>query len=153
LFDHKAISLSFNEKIKPGIVHPTISNKDLNDDLIEFLVKTSVSETYLQHCSDNSLYGVNKNFLLNTCGTIRRLIRECGPPIELRVGNNSGPEAGVQRERIRNRLQVLSGTLNLNHIEQANLTCDPGTFMETMLLNLKNDTVSHQAFIQKTKKK
>jgi exonuclease III len=66
LFDHKAISLSINEKIKPGIVRPTISNKDLNDDLLEFVVKTTVSETYLQHCTDNSLYGVNKNFLLNT---------------------------------------------------------------------------------------
>jgi hypothetical protein len=152
LFDHKAINLSINEKIKPGIVRPTISNKDLNDDLLEFVVKTTVSETYLQHCTDNSLYGVNKNFLLNTCGTIRRLIRECGPPIELRVGDSGDPEASVQRERIRNRLQVLSGTLNLNRIEQANLSCDPGTFMEIMLLNLKNDTVSHQSFIRKTKK-
>jgi hypothetical protein len=151
LFDHKAVTLIVNDRTNTGIVRPAISNKDLNDDLLEFLVKTTVSETYLIHATDHVIKGVNKNFLLNTCGTIRRLIRECGPPIELRVGEIADPDTAARRERMRNRLQVLTGTLNLNNIEHLNLNCDPDIFFKTLLLNIKNDTISHQSFMRKVK--
>jgi hypothetical protein len=56
------------------------------------------------------------------------------------------------RERRKNRIQVLTGTLNLNLIEKIQIDCDPDIFLETLLNNLKNDVISHQAFIRKSKK-
>jgi exonuclease III len=99
LFDHKAVTLILNEKVSNIISRPTISNKDLKDDLLEFVVKVSTAETYLIHCPLNTIDGRNKNFLLNTCGTIRRLIRDCGPPAELCLGADADPEAAANRER------------------------------------------------------
>jgi exonuclease III len=152
LFDHKAVTMSFNEKLTSKFSLPTISNKDLQDDLLDFLVKTSVAETYITNSSDNIIGGLNKNFLLNTCGTIRRLIRDCGPPAELRIGLSLDQDQINQRERIRNRIQVLANTLRMQELERVNLDPDPDIFMETLLNNLKTDTISHQSFMRKVKK-
>jgi exonuclease III len=63
LFDHKAVSICFNEtKNSTGISRPTISNRDLNDDLLDFVVKTTVTETYVINSPVNVIDGVNKNF-------------------------------------------------------------------------------------------
>jgi hypothetical protein len=151
LFHHKAVTTTINGFENTGNLRPTISNKDLKDDLLDFVVKNTVAETYLQHCNDNVIQGINRNFSLNTCGTIRRLIRECGPPAELCSGEVD-PEAAAKRERTKNRLQVLTGTLKINELEQIMLNCEPDVFMETLLINIKNDTISHQSFVRKTKK-
>jgi hypothetical protein len=119
---------------------------------LEFLIKSTVCETYVLNCNGNVIGGVNKNFLLNTCGIIKRLIRDCGPPIELRAGQDPDPDSYAQRERIRNRIQVLTNTLNLNVLERIDLQCEPDIFMETLLNNLKNDVISHQIFMRKVKK-
>jgi hypothetical protein len=152
LFDHKAVTLILNEKVSNVISRPTISNKDLKDDLLDFVVKVSTAETYLLHCPLNTIDGRNKNFLLNTCGTIRRLIRDCGPPAELCIGADVDPEAAVNRERKKNRLQVLSHSINLNILEYIPLNCEPDVFFETLLINIKNDTISHQSYVRKTKR-
>jgi hypothetical protein len=93
-----------------------------------------------------------KIFILNTCGTIKKLIRDCGPQPELCVGSDLDLELVTLRERRKNRIQVLTGTLNLNLIEKIQIDCDPDIFLETLLNNLKNDVISHQAFIRKSKK-
>jgi hypothetical protein len=152
LFDHKAVTLTFNESESGTYSRPTISNKELNDDLLEFLIKSTVCETYVLNCNGNVIGGVNKNFLLNTCGIIKRLIRDCGPPIELRAGQDPDPDSYAQREWIRNRIQVLTNTLNLNVLERIDLQCEPDIFMETLLNNLKNDVISHQIFMRKVKR-
>jgi exonuclease III len=91
LFDHKAVHLIFNEKKPSGILRPTISNKDLDDDLLEFVLITSAVETYIIHCDEPVIAGRNRNFLLNTCGMIKKMIKDCGPPLELRVGCEQDP--------------------------------------------------------------
>jgi exonuclease III len=128
LFDHKAVTLTLNEKNSNVISRPTISNKDLKDDLLDFVVQVSAAETYLIHCPLNTIDGRNKHFLLNTCGTIRRLIRDCGPPSELCIGADSDPEAAANRERKKNRLQVLSHSINLNIFDNIPINCEPDVF-------------------------
>jgi hypothetical protein len=155
LFDHKAVTLYFNNKKGQDYgtrCMPTISNKELSDDLLPFVVKTSVSETYLIHAADNVIHGIRKNNLVHTCGTIRNLIRECGPPMEYRLGENVTEENTRERARKLVRVEFLAGTLNLHHFENLNLTVTPDLFMETLLNNLKNDVISHQSFIRKVKK-
>jgi exonuclease III len=155
LFDHKAVTLYFNNKKGQDTdsrSRPTISNKELSDDLLPFLVKTSVSETYLIHAADNVIHGIRKENLVHTCGTIRNLIRECGPPIEYRLGENVTEENTRVRARKLVCVEFLAGTLNLHHFETLNLTVTPDLFMETLLNNLKNDVISHQSFIRKVKK-
>jgi hypothetical protein len=155
LFDHKAVSLVFNKSRKKQVERYAITKKDLNDDLLGFLVHSTVAETYLHNIQEDRIYGNNKNFLLNTCGTIKNLIRESGPPFELRLGIEFDRHEIEERQRKIVRIQVLCQLLNLQALENGTLSCNPQVFMETLLLNIKNDTTSHQSFIrhQKNKKK
>jgi exonuclease III len=152
LFDHKAVSLTFNEAKKSEKILPTISNKELDDDLLEFVVKISIVETYVIHCDAQVINGINRNFVLNTCGIIRRMIRECGPQHELCIGINITEEMVTARSRIHNRIRLLAGTLELHVFEAIELYVSPDIFMETLLNNVKNDTISHQSFIRKRRK-
>jgi hypothetical protein len=89
LFDHKAVTIDFNKKkvLNTGTrCRPSISNKELNDDLLQYLVKISFAETYLIHSTDDIVNGVPKQNLIEMCGNIRNLIRECGPPLEYILG-------------------------------------------------------------------
>jgi exonuclease III len=148
LFDHKAITLTLNRINNKKIGRPTISKKDLDDDLLPFLVHATVAETYLLNCRDNE---VNTQILLNTCGTIKALIRDCGPPLELRSDSNYTEEDQRARERKVTRLQVLINMLDTPALENLNLLCSPDILMETLLLSLKNEVISHQSFIRKKK--
>jgi hypothetical protein len=81
------------------------------------------------------------------------MIKDCGPPLELRVGSEQDPVRTQARLRLRTRIQVLLLTIKLEDFEQLPLNCDPDVFMETLLINVKNDTISHQSFIWKSKLK
>jgi hypothetical protein len=63
----------FNEAKRSERMVPIISNKELDDDLLEYVVKTSIVETYVIHCDAQVINGINRNFVLNTCGIIRRM--------------------------------------------------------------------------------
>jgi hypothetical protein len=155
LFDHKAVTITLNENRQKntGTGRPTISNKDLDDDLLVFLVHATVAETYLIH-SNTELYGrTSKLELLTICGRIKHLIRECGPEIRLLVGNECSEENIRSRAQKIVRLQILQAYLNLNQIEGSNLNCEPDIFLESLLLNIKNETVSHQVFMRKKRLK
>jgi hypothetical protein len=146
------VSLTFNEVKKSEKILPTISNKELDDDLLEFVVKISIVETYIIHCNAQVINGINRNFVLNTCGIIRRMIRECGPQHELCIGVNITEEMVNTRSRIHNRIRLLAGTLELPVFEAIVLNVSPDLFMEALLNNVKNDTISHQSFIRKRRK-
>jgi hypothetical protein len=116
-------------------------------------VLASVCETYLIHAeNDFNLNGRNKNVLLGICGTIMQLVRDCGPPVELCIGITDPEIKKAIRDRILTRLQVLSYSLDIAQLEDANLNCTDDVFMETLLLNVKNNVISHQAFMRKTKR-
>jgi hypothetical protein len=108
LFDHKAVDLILNQKKIPQKgFNMSISNKELDDDLLDFLVHAVTSETYLIHSRAENFNGRNKREYIETCGLIRILIRESGPPLNLIVGNEiSEEDIGIRQRRI-DRLSVL----------------------------------------------
>jgi exonuclease III len=151
LFDHKAVKMIFNQKNLPVPGRPTISNKELNDELLDFLIHEVTAETYLIHTGVVFINGINKDLILNSCGIIRRLIRDCGPPLHLRTGTTIKEEDQTARDRLLVRIQVLLGSLNMQVIESVPLNVGADIFMETLLNNLKNETISHQSFMRKIK--
>jgi exonuclease III len=152
LFDHKAVLLDLNKRVLPiGRKRQFISNPDLDDELLTFLVHATVAETYLLHGTVDRIEGVSKDLLLNSCGVIKTLIRECGPPLELRIGLDPDPELIRDRERKIVRIQFLINSININALELIPLSCSDLILMETLLLNLKNEVTSHQKFMRKVR--
>jgi exonuclease III len=151
LFDHKACEMVFNNKPKWDRKFPAISNKDLEDDLLDFLVAATVCETYILHAEPAVLGEVNRNSLLERCGRIKWLIRDCGPPPDLIIGTEITEEFILARERKINRMTVIRQGLPLSDFEQLPLSCEPDIFFETLMLNVKNEVVSHQSFMRKCK--
>jgi hypothetical protein len=141
------------KKKNTGILRPAISNKDLEDDLLEFLLIATTVETYIIHCDLVVIAGRNRNFLLNTCGMIKKMIKDCGPPLELCIGEDLDPARAQARARLRTRIQVLLLTIKVEDFETIPLSCDPDTFLETLLINIKNETISHQSYMRKAKLK
>jgi DNA-binding LytR/AlgR family response regulator len=152
LFDHKAICVEFNIPAPKVFAMPTISNKELNDDFIDYVIKSTVAETYLKNCRQMQINEGDLALLLNTCGTIKQLIRDCGPPPEFCLGDNPDPARTDDRNRKITRLQILTNRLNIPALEQLLLDVNPTVFMETLLNNLKVETISHQISIRKCKK-
>jgi hypothetical protein len=44
-------------------------------------------------------------------------------------------------------------TIKVEDFETIPLSCDPDTFLETLLINIKNETISHQSYMRKAKLK
>jgi hypothetical protein len=151
LFDPKAVTVSFNNSTLQRQKTLAISNKELNDDLLEYLVISTVCETYLIHTLDVRIGRISTDELLNICGRIKAIIRDCGPPPDLVVGIDLTQVMIESRNNKITRLQILKNSLNLNEIENVALTCGPDIFFETLMINLKNEVVSHQSFMRKKK--
>jgi exonuclease III len=118
LFDHKAVTLSFNKTKHAKKYRYAIAGSDLDDDLLAFLVHATVAETYLVHWADGQVdIPLNKNLLLNSCGTIKTLIRDCGPPFSLRPGTVYGADDVESRDRKIIRITVLCQSLNISYLE------------------------------------
>jgi exonuclease III len=150
LFDHRAVTLKLNRQKVAKTLRPTISKKELDDDIMPFVVHAAVAETYLIHCAEDN-FEQNRQLLINTCGIIRALIREAGPPFEIRAEDGFTEEDLESRSRKLVRLQILTNSLNIGMLENLRLTTTPDVFMETLLLNVKNDVISHQTFVRKKK--
>jgi hypothetical protein len=154
LFDHKPVKLTLNKKKpKNEKINHTISNSNLNDDLIRFVIHATVAETYLIHFEGIEVGRHEKQALLNTCGTVKSLVRECGPPPESIIGLEPDRNFIDSRERKIVRIQVLLQSLTIRDLEQLHLNCDPSNFLETLLLNVKNEVVSYQIFARKEREK
>jgi hypothetical protein len=153
LFDHKAVTVVFNKKGPRKNKRFAISSSGLEDDLLGFLVHATVAETYILHRDRQQGQGNDFLNMLTTCGTIKTLIRDCGPPLELIVGLDIRDGMLEERDRKKNRLAVLTNSIDLHQLEVGPFTCDPLILMETLLMNLKNEVVSYQAFIGKKKGK
>jgi hypothetical protein len=155
LFDHKAVILSFNIKKNTGNRQKktVISNNNLDDELLPFLVHAAVCETYLLHSDIDNIGRFSKNDMLQFCGRIRQQIRECGPPPETICGLD--PDILVQEERQTKigRITILKNHLDPDVIQHIPLNVAPDIFLETLLITVKNDVVSHQAFLRKKNRK
>jgi exonuclease III len=74
-FDHKCISLNFKSKI--GIKNYPVKNCILKEEEVNWQVKSSVIETYIQHATIDVIYSdVQKNLHLLTLGRINSKIQD-----------------------------------------------------------------------------
>jgi hypothetical protein len=154
LFDHKAITLTLNQnrkKTNNARMRPTISNKELDDELLEFLVAATMCETYLLHTDTPFVSGRSKDDILSNCGNIKKLVKECGPPVHLIIGALSDEEAITERSRKVTRLLIMQNNLPVREVTDLILSCDPDVFFETLMNNLRNEVCSHQTFMRKAK--
>jgi exonuclease III len=151
LFDHKAVEINFNKPVPVGKKTLAISNKELDDDLLEYLVAATLCETYLIHSLEVRLGRFTTEELLGFCGRTKALIRQCGPPLEYIIGLEITQNIIVTRANCLTRLQILKNSLNIPEVENIQLNCDPDVFFETLMLNLKNEVISHQSFMRKKK--
>jgi exonuclease III len=150
LFDHRAIFVEFNVKKQVSKVKKiAISNKELDDPLLEYLTHAVVCETYIIHSNIASIGRFNRDDLLQFCGRLRVQIRECGPPVESICGIDPTAEATAARQDKVGRLSILKNNLDLDSIVRSPLVVEHDIFLDILLINVKNEVVSHQSFIRK----
>jgi hypothetical protein len=137
----------FNKKKTKSPPRFSISCKGLDDKLLGFLVHVTVAETYAIHCELNHINGRPRDQFLASCGTVKKLIRDCGPPPELIIGLDPDEQLISNRDRIIVRISVLINGIDINALEAGPFSCDPQILMETLLINIRNEVASHQAFM------
>jgi exonuclease III len=149
LLDHKACTLELNKPVFRSIGAPLISNKILQADTLEFVVKCTVAETYLIHVIP--VDGLNTNELLNVIGRIKVLITKCG--LDWHLKPNISPTEELIRLRTE-RLTTISNLMSqipLEALANYETVPEPDIFLEVLLNNVRNEVCSFQAFFCKEK--
>ncbi len=153
LFDHKSVRLNFrtNKNSNRQVVKDTI----LKDKDLPYVVRSQVVEHYIHHaqiCDDFplefklELLGIIGT-INNTLTTVRNLL------LDIATGND-GAETVGELDNARLEIERLIGLLpHLDYLESLALTCDNKSFFETLVMSVKNVTLSSQNFFYKIKNK
>jgi exonuclease III len=151
LFDHKSVRLTFryNKASNKQIIKDNI----LSDIDLPNYVRCQVVEHYLQHATicDNFPLDTKVQFL-QTIGQIvtkHNSIRKT--LLEIASGEaNEGAHAAIAA--LRNEVvQLLEGLPRIDYFESLDLTCDDKSFFETLIMSVKNVTLSAQHAYYKIK--
>jgi hypothetical protein len=151
LFDHKSVRLNFrfNKYASKQIVKDTI----LNDIDLPNMVRCQVVEHYLQHaliCEEFS-EDAQINFLQIIGQVVSKQKQIKTKLLEIAMGTNvEGTEESIQLLR-REVVQLLDELPRLDYFESLTLTCDDKSFFETLIMSVKNVTLSAQHNYYKTK--
>jgi hypothetical protein len=145
--------MSFNVRNNVQASYQSISNKELDDELLDYLITSTVCETYLIHSNVDRIGRFDKEYLLSLCGRIKLLIRECGPPPELITGIELTVDMVEAHNNKITRLLIMKSSLNVAEIETIPITCQADVFLVTLLISVKNEVVSLQSFMRKQKLK
>jgi exonuclease III len=152
LFDHKAVVLSITKsKAKKSKFGQRIDNSMLSDDLIDYVVKTAIFDTYLVHADRHRNDFIRVTASLNIVGRAKLLIRRCGPNPTQCIPEPDN-DTIINRILLKERLENTIGIINQQWIESLVLNTDPSTFMEVLLNNVRNEVTSYQSFIFKSKR-
>jgi exonuclease III len=153
LFDHKSVCLSFhtNKNNNRQVIKDTI----LKDKDLSYVVRCQVTEHYIHHaliCDDFPL-----EFKLELLGTIGLINHNLTIVRNLLTDIATGDDRGNTIEKLDNtRLEIerLLGLLpHIDYLESLALTCDNKSFFETLVMSVKNVTLSTQQFFYKIKNK
>jgi hypothetical protein len=92
-----------------------------------------------------------KNVLLRSIGTAKNTLRNCGPDsIHLPPGERTELQENTRAGMLATVDELLDtipfGLLQAGELEEG---VSPDIFMETLVNNLRNETISHQIFIKK----
>ncbi len=148
-FDHKAIQLSFATPPKV-IKQPSISKNILNDPDLDRVIGLAVADTYLIHTQSIDV-GL-KNTLLRSIGTAKNTLRNCGPAsIHLPPGDRTELQENTRAGMLANVDELLD-TIPFRLLQAGELEegTSPDIFMETLVNNIRNETISHQIYIKKS---
>jgi len=152
MFDHKPVSIFLSGKTrgKKCIVKDSILNtKDL-----AYHVKSAVYECYLQHWTagpnlDGTVTSADEiRILLTEIGRIMTLLNEI-QLLEIRTAEN-GPnnldELSIEGKRAEIEL-IFDEMPELEFFETLNLGCRVDVFFEALINCIKNNALSHQAYV------
>ena len=151
LFDHKAILLDFNVKKTITGCNPSISRTIVNDPDLDIVIHLAVSECYVVHISEDAWLPNGRGHLLAEIGRLRVLFRLAGPAFSHLPPELATPEAVRNRADLIDSIRTGLGNLVIEELELMQLSCEYDIFMEILLQSMKNEAISYQIFVKKTK--
>ena len=153
LFDHKAVKIEINTKENGQIKQPSISRGIINDEDIDIVVHAAVAETYLHHIREGELEAYRVQILLGRVGRIKMLLRQAGPGPKYLVSEPLEENFVFMRAAIIADIRALCDEIDIPFLENLALGTEHDIFLEVLLNAIRNDVISYQSFIAKTKKK
>jgi exonuclease III len=151
LFDHKAVKLTLNQKVKNKKKGIFINNKVMASDLLDAVVYSSVAETYLHHIIPPA--GLQLENMLRGVGEIKQTICNLGIDFAQRPSYQPSIEETEIRSRALQRIRYQLTILNIPWLESLELSVDIDVFMEVLVNNIHNEVTSYQSFFLKEKRK
>ena len=111
-------------------------------------------ETYVIHSAVPTLLVGGVNLELDRAkyrlGRAKALLIQAGPPVSLLTDESATEEFLIQRANsIANILETLND-FTLELLDNIPLQCEPDIFMEILLNNVRNESISYQCFINKS---
>jgi hypothetical protein len=153
LFDHKSVRLSFrtNKNSNKQVIKDTI----LKDKYLPYIVKCQVVEHYIHHALICNDFPVDfRTELLGTIGAINQNLDRVRTLLTDIATGNDRADTADELENIRIEIERLFGLLpHVDYLESLALTCDNKSFLETLVMSIKNVTLSTQHFFYKIKSK
>jgi hypothetical protein len=115
------------------------------------VVATAVVETYLQH-ADIHQEDVDVDQGVLHVGRLIEKITQCNN-IEFKIYfDNTGTNYATEYDIVTIELYYLVDTLpDPERLNEISVTCDPDTFLEVLMGNIRNALLGFQAWLQKTK--
>ncbi len=151
LFDHKSVRLNF--RFNKHANKQTVKNTILNDIDLPNAVRCQVIEHYLQHAlvCDEFPEEAQINFLQTIGQVVSKQKQIKTTLLEIAMGTNAdGAEESIQLLR-REVVQLLDMLPRLDYFKSLSLMCDDKSFFETLIMTVKNVTLSAQHTYYKTK--
>ncbi len=146
LFDHKAITLNFNDK-KVLSSRPNISNKILKDPDLDTVVEIACLDCYCTNLENNEVLRNAGNRLI---GRAHALLREAGPDPSFLPYAHARLKDMDKRNILMARLNTTMENLRNLNLTLQQLNIDDASFMEVLINGLRNDLILYQAFVFKT---
>jgi exonuclease III len=144
LFDHKQVSLVFRKDnpYKKQIINDNILK---DEDLLDTVTITAI-ECYVNHLIPSAVVSDvdierYKNIIGNVCNLQKELV-EC----KLSLASNGHAEniqgrIAMIRNAITNNLNLLP---SIEQLQLSDISCDRDTFLEVLIISVKNSSLSHQ---------
>jgi exonuclease III len=152
LFDHRCIFLRLGkDKITPD--RNKISNGILTDQSVKLIVELSVKEAYFNNADLAAVPRFTINTLKYEIGRISHKLK-CAADLEYTaiLTDNFNEATRIEINNLVADSYDIAETLpELNYFEQLPVSCNPDTFFEGLIFAVKNEVLSKQAAIYKTK--
>jgi hypothetical protein len=153
LFDHKSVRLSF--RTSGNVRRQVIKDTILKDPDLPSIVRCQVTEHYIHHALITEDFPLQlKLDLLATLGEINNKFNMVKGYLNDIATGNGNEDTDANLINARRDIERLIGLLpQVGYFESLALTCDDKSFFETLIMTVKNVTLSAQHFFYKIKNK